>query len=570
MAPFFCLAKVNGAVQSCGASVISAKLYYGSGVNEIGDLMAVAVIIDGVERTIPECVNQGLAKVSMSKIYSRISDGWDPREAVLTPLQVSPLLYEAWGEGQTLSHWLRRDHRCVITSEVLFRKRIEEGWTVEDALSTPYSRKQHVHNGEAKTLSEWACDDRCEVPEGTFYYRVTQLRWSVGDALKRRSHKQYEAFGESRSLSEWLEDDRCVVDSYYTVHDRIHKSDWTVEDALMTPLLRPKSYWAFGEEKKLGEWVNDSRCLDANPRTLRSRLTRSGMPPEKAFVLPVSEHFSHPETQVADFVESLGVEVIRNDRTLISPKEIDIYIPEKNMAIEFNGVYWHSDKHIPREYHYEKWRACKEEGVQLLQIWEDDWRDRLAVIQSMICHKLGLTEQRLFARNTVVDPDVPTPEARKFLEANHIQGFISGKHYYGLRYRDEVVALMVLMVDTTNVAEWTLSRFATSVSVVGGFSKLLKAFRNNHDGSIKSFADLEVSDGGLYRAHGFIEDALLPPDYSYVLDETRVHKFLFRKERFRNDPNLKYHESLTESELANLNGLRRVYDSGKIRFLLPA
>lgn len=112
------------------------------------------------------------------------------------------------------------------------------------------------------------------------------------------------------------------------------------------------------------------------------------------------------------------MEVIPNDRSLIAPQELDVFIPEKYVAIEFNGVYWHSeecgkDKH----YHYNKGLACKEKGVQLLQVWEDDWARNPELIKRMLAHKLGVdTSKRAYGRNTRVrivpvrSPFIPEPE----------------------------------------------------------------------------------------------------------------------------------------------------------------
>ena len=68
----------------------------------------------------------------------------------------------------------------------------------------------------------------------------------------------------------------------------------------------------------------------------------------------------------------------------------------------------------------------------------------------------------------------------------------------------------------------------------------------------------EVSNGGLYEKLGFTLDKELPPDYSYVVNNKRIHNFNYRKLRFLTDPQLTYIEGLTEKELARLNGLPRI------------
>ena len=284
---------------------------------------------------------------------------------------------------------------------------------------------------------------------------------------------------------------------------------------------------------------------------------------------------STSELEIAKFVEGLvGSEsVVRHDRSLIAPYELDVYIPSKHLAIEVNGVYWHQENvmreagHLnPRQYHYNKWKHCRDKQVQLLQIWEDDWCYRSSIIKSMIRHKLGLSVSRVMARKTVgVIPDKNV--VREFLNSYHIQGFKDFTRSFGLV--DATGSLVAVMSFSLQNGTAVLDRFATSVSVPGGFSKLLKYAVAQLSGvhRIVSFSDHEVSDGTVYVSNGFTLDRELPPDYKYVWKNRRYHKFLFRRQRFMKDLELLWQEGLTESELAELNGLSKVWDSGKTRWV---
>lgn len=283
---------------------------------------------------------------------------------------------------------------------------------------------------------------------------------------------------------------------------------------------------------------------------------------------------SKMETDLGDFVESLFNDedkVIRNSRKIIAPKELDIYIPMKKIAIEFNGVFWHSEKYVDKNYHYNKWKDCKDQGIQLITVWEDDWRDNRAVVEKVLIHKFGLSDKKkIGARKTYIDTNVSYDDCSELLKSNHIQGKVSGTYYLGLRRKDnnELVSVMVLRESSTEEDVLELLRYATDRNVQGGFTKLLKYVEKEMKYSqIITFSDNEISDGGLYENNGFKVVSELKPDYKYVRDETRKHKFLFRKDKFKKDPSLLYDESLTERELAELNGLYRVYDSGKIKWV---
>lgn len=278
---------------------------------------------------------------------------------------------------------------------------------------------------------------------------------------------------------------------------------------------------------------------------------------------------SKAESDIAELFPS-DLEVIRNTRNIIAPYELDIYIPSKNIAIEFNGLYWHTeDRGKDKNYHYNKWKACHDQGIQLITVWEDDWLYRREIVARMLKHKLGLsTDEVVYARRCVAVV-LPKDVAWDFLNDNHIQGHAYSSVYLGLTVGSQLVAVMSLTLNNKSTQSWTLDRYATSCKVTGGHSKLLKFFTTTHAWSqIVTFADLSVSDGTLYEKTGWRLDKALKPDYKYVVGGVRKHKFGYRIKRFKDDPNLKYVEGYTESQLAQLNDLKKVWDCGKLRYVL--
>lgn len=276
---------------------------------------------------------------------------------------------------------------------------------------------------------------------------------------------------------------------------------------------------------------------------------------------------SRAERGFSEEVSSWGLETRTSHRRIDPRFEFDVTIPERKIAIEYNGLYWHTETKKGQLYHLNKTLAAHDAGWSVLHVWEDDWRDRREVVEKMLKRKLGVSDEpRLNARNLEVRQVSPS-QARDFLEANHIQGFTGGSWRGGLFSGDELVALMVMRSRGSDTYE--LARFATSAIVRGGFSKLLKAFiREHRPKSIVTFADRGVSDGGLYEKNGFTKDGELKPDYTYLVKSKREHKFNYRLKRFREDPKLKYVEGATERDLAELNGMERIYDAGKVRWVL--
>jgi hypothetical protein len=282
------------------------------------------------------------------------------------------------------------------------------------------------------------------------------------------------------------------------------------------------------------------------------------------------------QREVAHFVESLADgawTVQRNVRGLLNtPKaEVDIYLPELRTAVEFNGVYYHSSAFRKPDYHLKKHRMCTQAGIELIQIWEDDWILRRGPVESMLRAKLDRPAAppipARLASAAVSDRTVVSD----FLDSNHIEGSAPGDWFGCLKAPDGgLVAAMVLR--DCGKASVEVARYATSHAVSGGFTKLLTFIASRlpaHINAVVAFADLETSDGSLYRDAGFVAAGELAPDYTYVLPggNTRHAKSLFGKARFRADPRLKFDEALTAEQLADLNGLFRCYDSGKHRFV---
>lgn len=292
---------------------------------------------------------------------------------------------------------------------------------------------------------------------------------------------------------------------------------------------------------------------------------------------------SQMECDFFDFVSSIlpkNVSILKNNRTLITPKELDIYIPSLGIAFEFNGLYWHSEQAGKgRTYHYDKWKACGDKGVQLITIWEDDWRDRRAIVQSLVAHKLGVArERRVFARKTVLK-DVGRDAARDFLEQHHLQGFKPGCSHIGLFLKDDSQELVALVSYRVSKGDLVIERFALDGTVVGGFSKLLKELvkiaRQRRCSRIFTYSSHDISDGGnnVYAKNGFsfIEETR-SLDYWYIRKipgrAIRENRSRYQKSRFRDDDSLLYEKDAPEKRLADINGLTRIYGTGNDKFEL--
>lgn len=287
---------------------------------------------------------------------------------------------------------------------------------------------------------------------------------------------------------------------------------------------------------------------------------------------PVGAHIKNTSLErfVKDILDEHSIQYEENNRSILSGKELDIYIPSRKIAIECNGVYWHSM--YDSKYHYEKWKACQHQGIQLLSIWEDWITNKPKIVRSIILSKLGIYEHRIGASKCKV-VEVPSSVARTFLDNNHIQGFCNSTIRYGLEYKGELVALMCFKKGSNPSAKktctWDLIRFCskTGVSVIAGAERLLIHFRQEHQGSIVSYASHDISNGGLYEKLGFRYDGEIQTTYWYVHNQSheRFHRSSFMKKDLVRKG---YDPSLTEEQIMMQTDYLRIYDSGMSKYVL--
>lgn len=285
---------------------------------------------------------------------------------------------------------------------------------------------------------------------------------------------------------------------------------------------------------------------------------------------PYSIGFSNEEKEVLDFVKSIyDGEIIENTRNIISPKELDIYLPDKKFAIEFDGFYWHSEqKGKDASYHLGKTEDCSARGIRLIHIFEDEWIHHREIVEDRIRSILGIGQIRIFARKCDVR-EIDSKTANEFLEANHLQGGDNSSIRYGLYYNDELMAVMTFGKPRFNKNyDWELIRFASKcgMNVVGGASKLLSQFSRLNSGSIVSYADRRYSDGRLYEKLGFKLIGTSQPNYWWCREEEKLTRYACQKHKLKNVLGDAFDPELSETENMEFNGWTKMHDCGNFVF----
>jgi len=280
------------------------------------------------------------------------------------------------------------------------------------------------------------------------------------------------------------------------------------------------------------------------------------------------KHFyqSRGERELLDWL-SQYVEVESNQRNIISPYELDIFIPKLKIAIEYCGLYWHSEQQgKTATYHQNKLLRCQSMGIQLITIFEDEWQNKKHQVQSKLKAVIGCDDRLVVYGRKTNTTIVAKKRAQTFMDQYHIQSKGPCSVQIGLEYGTELVACATFRQNKPGIYE--LTRYATKYHVPGGFSKLISFFQRTHDWvTIITFADLRWSSGALYKVSGWLLDKTLRPDFSYIIGNRRSHKFNYRRKYL---PTKLKHFDPSKSERVNCdeNGLFRIWDCGKLRFTL--
>ena len=280
---------------------------------------------------------------------------------------------------------------------------------------------------------------------------------------------------------------------------------------------------------------------------------------------------SNAETDILNFIKSLEFEIVVNSRTVIPPYELDIYIPDKKIAIEYNGLYWHSEAQgKDKNYHLNKTEKCLNKGIQLIQIFEDEWLFKQDIVKNRLRQILGVsTSKKIYARKCKIKEVLPKVK-NEFLSTYHIQGKDNSSIKLGAYYGEELVAIMTFAKG--NIAKgskakegvWELKRYCSNSNcrVIGIASKLLKHFQRNYEWSeIFSYADRRWSSGNLYKVLGFELDSITKPNYWYIKYQQRIHRFSLRKRPEES-------KDIPEWVLRDKEGYLRIWDCGHLKFSL--
>lgn len=313
-------------------------------------------------------------------------------------------------------------------------------------------------------------------------------------------------------------------------------------------------YNKYNNTRSLAEYLN------VHPTTILNYIHK--------YNIDLNIYRSRYENELSSFLTEIDINHSINNRSIISPLEIDLYIENFNIGIEIHGIYWHSELIQPNtNYHLMKYQKTKEKNIFLFQFFENEIRDKKDIILSMISNKLQLNKEKIGSRKVSIEK-ISNTDLNNFLNKNHIQGKTPlSKIRYGAIYDNEIIGVCSFQ---PKKEVYELTRFCTknNTTVMGLFSKMVNRFTNDYSPSkIISFSDNRYSNGDLYLHNGWVLETEMAPTYYYTDLQNVFHRFLFRKKNIERKFNISI-EDKTEKILTEELGFTRLWDAGKKKWSL--
>lgn len=265
---------------------------------------------------------------------------------------------------------------------------------------------------------------------------------------------------------------------------------------------------------------------------------------------------SKVEIEFYDFIKSVDDTATSRQKGYIYPYEIDVFIKNKMIGFEFNGLYWHSEaKKDDRNYHLNKTNLALKNKIRIVHIFENEWKEKRNICESMIRCSLGKIENKINARECKV-LKIEASKARKFLDDNHIKGYLPSSDNYALVKNDEILSVLTIKKSRSYNGFLEITRFATKLDTIvrGGFQKILKVVKMEYSSTFSglvSYCHISHGTGNVYEKAGFKMIKTTKPDYNYTDGKVMYDRFKFRAQPGK-----------TEKEVAEENGVYRIYGCG--------
>ena len=233
---------------------------------------------------------------------------------------------------------------------------------------------------------------------------------------------------------------------------------------------------------------------------------------------PICNPERNTETSIESIIKSIlnknNIEYIQHNRTIIHPRELDFYLPKYNIGIECNGIYWHSGINGKKRMQI-KYNLAEKNNIKLLTFWEDDIRNNIETIESIIKEHCKLNDIPLSINNVfkVIDYTV----VNDFINKNSLsitKNINNSTINIGLFNKSELIAIGSFMPNGTD-------NYIFSYYVKNGISNIIvknivQYFKNNFQfKSLIAYSDNEIVNDEIFLNCGFNFILNIKSSYTY-------------------------------------------------------
>lgn len=295
------------------------------------------------------------------------------------------------------------------------------------------------------------------------------------------------------------------------------------------------------------------KCRKCN--RIFSAIHRSGLHNKCPFCYPYVP--SKSQFELTSFLKQFAL-IFENSRKVIPPYELDAYIPEKKLAFEFDGLFWHSNEVLTNEnYHLNKTILCENLGIQLVHIFENEWLQKKEIVKGIIKNLLGIYDYEIKADSCIIK-NIDYKTSLEFQNKNCIlenKEESNSMVNLGLFFNNELLYLMSFFYEKeTNV--WKLISYCNKIgyNIQDGAKKLLYYFNEMyHPKTIISLVDRRWSNGKLQENLGFKLINVLNPEKHFWTGTVAKSGF-------------KFETQVNQQKIKN-NKYHVIFDCGKLMYL---
>jgi hypothetical protein len=228
---------------------------------------------------------------------------------------------------------------------------------------------------------------------------------------------------------------------------------------------------------------------------------------------------SKEEKEICEFLDSNGItDYIMNDKKILNGKELDILLSNNNLAIEFNGLYWHSEFSSEKDqsYHFEKWIICQSKNIELISINSGEWSERKIFFKKYILDKLS-KKKSVDVSNCDVKNSINSKKILTFLET-YSYNLDTSENNIGIELAEELICVCCFNLVNDKICISNLSyKFGIEIPNVIDLiiSHIIRLYGTSYN-VVEILTENNYKSNNELICHGFELSDILQPSFDLV------------------------------------------------------